>query len=46
MSREDDKKRKKKKDQNAWEKEIFAFMQAMMKQALDAAINDLFKDFH
>lgn len=47
MSRSDeDNKKKKKKDQSVWEKEIFAFMQAMARQAVEAAINDLLKDFH
>ena len=41
----DDDKKKKKKDKSVLEAEIFAFMQKSMKEALDAAIDDLLRDF-
>ena len=41
-----DTQQKKKKDKKVIEAEIYAFLQSMMKKALDAALDDLFKDFH
>lgn len=36
---------KKKKSQNNLEAQVFAFVQKSMKTALDAALNDIFKDW-
>lgn len=46
-SRSDDNKKKdrKKKRESDFEKLIFAIMEKSMKEALDAAIDDLFKDW-
>lgn len=38
-------KRKKKKDDDFLEKEIFAFIQAMLTATVNEAMKDLFKDF-
>lgn len=43
MSQE--KKKKKSERQSALEKEIFRLMENSLKAALDAAVNDLLKDF-
>ena len=46
MSRQDeDKKKKKKKDQSILEAEIFAIMEKSLKQAMDMALADIFKDW-
>lgn len=37
--------KKKQKDKKVIEAEIYAFLQSMMKEALEAALNELFKDF-
>ena len=41
----DKKKKDKKKRENELEKMVFAIMEKSMKEALDAAIDDLFKDW-
>ena len=46
MSKEKDNEKKKKKSQSALEKEIFALMKMSLRAALDAAIDDLLRDFH
>ena len=38
-------KKKKKKDQSILEAEIFAIMEKSLKQAMDMALDDLFKDW-
>ena len=40
-----EKEKKKKKKQSQLEAEIFAFMQRCMKDALDVAIDELFRDW-
>jgi len=40
-----EKEKKKKKKQSQLEAEIFAFMQRCMKDALDAAMDELFRDW-
>lgn len=46
MSQKDEeKKKKKKKQQSILEKEIFGIMEKSMKTALDAAVDDLLKDW-
>ena len=42
---EDERKKKKKQRESDFEKMIFHIMEQSMKKALDAAINDLFKDW-
>lgn len=45
-TRDPDKKKKdRKKRENELEKMVFAIMEKSMKEALDAAIDDLFKDW-
>ena len=44
MSQKDEEKKKKKK-QSILEKEIFSIMEKSMKTALDAAVDDLLKDW-
>ena len=41
MSQKDEEKKK----QSIWEKEIFSIMEKSMKTALDAAVDDLLKDW-
>ena len=45
MSQKDEEKKKKKKQQSILEKEIFGIMEKSMKTALDAAVDDLLKDW-
>lgn len=40
-----DKKKKKKKSQSVLEKEIFSIMEKSLKTALDAALDDILKDW-
>lgn len=44
-SRDDKDKKKKKKNQSTLEAEIFMIMQKSLKTALDAALDDIFKDW-
>ena len=44
-SREEKDKKKKKKNQSVLEAEIFMIMQKSLKAALDAALDDIFKDW-
>ena len=45
MSRQDDKEKKKKKQQSILEAEIFSIMEKSLKQAMDMALADIFKDW-
>ena len=43
---EEERKKKKKKDQSILEKEIYAMIQAIARQAVQEAIDDVLKTFH
>lgn len=45
MSSEKDKKKKKKKDPKILEKEMFLFVQALARKAVEEAIDQILKDF-
>ena len=45
MSKEDDRKKKKKKRESIIEKELYAFLNAIMKPTIDKVLDDLLKDF-
>ena len=46
MSRQDERdKKKKKKEKSILETEIFSIMEASLKQAMDMALADIFKDW-
>ena len=46
MSRQEERdKKKKKKDKSILEAEIFAIMERSLKQAMDMALNDIFKEW-
>lgn len=45
MSKEEDRKKKKKKRESQIEKELYAFIRAIMKPTIDQVLDDLFKDF-
>lgn len=45
MSRQEDREKKKKKEKSILEAEILALMQKSLKAAMDAALNDIFKEW-
>ena len=45
MSSKEDREKKKKKEKSILEAEIFAIMERSLKQAMDMAIADIFKDW-
>ena len=45
MSKEEDRKKKKKQRESIIEKELYAFLSAIMKPTIDKVLDDLLKDF-
>ena len=45
MSSKEDREKKKKKDKSILEAEIFAIMERILKQAMDMALDEIFKDW-
>ncbi len=46
MSKEEDKKKKRKERQSIIEKELFAMLQSSLKACLDQALDEVLKDFN
>lgn len=46
MSKEDEKKKKRKERQSIIEKELFAMLQVSLKECLDKALDEVLKDFN
>ena len=46
MSKEEERKKKKKERESLIEKELYAFIQSVMRQTIDKALDDLLKDFN